>query len=138
MSGRWRLQVWIAPLVAACGGVWLGAQVPAPASPGGGPAAGLDRAAQVEFLRTARVTRSQTLSTGVTSPFRLTLTDGTVTHDASFQSVNERAVQANFGARGVEFNFARLASLQPGGLPDCRHARARRHDAGDRAPHLER
>lgn len=121
MSGRWRMQVWIAPLVAACGGVWLGAQVPAPASPGGGPAAGLDRAAQVEFLRTARVTRSQTLSTGVTSPFRLTLTDGTVTHDASFQSVNERASQANFGARGVEFNFAdshhfNLAAFQLAGM----------------------
>ncbi len=81
----------------------------------------LDRAAQAEFLRTAKVIRSQTLSTGVTSPFRLTLTDGTVTHDASFQSVNERATQANFGARGVEFNFAdshhfNLAAFQIAGL----------------------
>ncbi len=66
----------------------------------------LDRSAQAEFLRTAKIVRSVELSTGVTRPYRLTLTDGTVTHDASFQSVNERATQANFGARGVEFNFA--------------------------------
>lgn len=65
-----------------------------------------DVAARAEFLRTARVVRSVGLATGVTSPYRLTLTDGVVTHYASFQSVNERVGKADFGARGVEFNFA--------------------------------
>jgi len=65
----------------------------------------LPREAQTEFLRTARVIGSRGLSSGVTSPDRLTLTDGVVTHDAAFQSVNERRSQADFGARGVEYNF---------------------------------
>lgn len=78
-------------------------------------------AARAEFLRTARVIRSQGLSTGVTSPYRLTLTDGVTTHDASFQSVDERADKADFGARGVEFNFAdshhfNLAAYQIAGM----------------------
>ncbi len=88
--------------MAVCAGGVVRGQAPATAS----AAATLDRPAQAEFLRTAKVIRSVGLSTGVTSPFRLTLSDGAVTHDASFQSVNERASQANFGARGVEFNFA--------------------------------
>ncbi len=69
------------------------------------PAATLPREAQAEFLRTAKVIRSRGLSSGVTSPYRLTLSDGVVTHDAAFQSVNERRNQADFGTRGVEFNF---------------------------------
>jgi len=106
------------------GAIWLlaamfsgaaAAQTPAP------PSSTLDVAARAEFLRTARVIRSQGLTTGVTSPFRLTLTDGTVTHDASFQSVNERVTKADFGARGVEFNFAdshhfNLAAYQVAGM----------------------
>ena len=34
--------------------------------------------------------RSRQLSRGITAPWRLTLTDGTLTHDAAFQSVDER------------------------------------------------
>ena len=68
-------------------------------------AATLDRSAQAEFLRTAVVIRSRQLSSGVTSPFRLTLDAGGVVHDAAFQSINERRTQADFGARGVEVNF---------------------------------
>jgi hypothetical protein len=66
----------------------------------------LDAAAQVEFLRSAKVIRSRGIGKGVTAPTRLTLSDGTVTHDAAFQSVYERKAQADFGNRGVEFNFA--------------------------------
>lgn len=81
----------------------------------------LPRDQQAEFLRTAKVVRSRTLSTGVTSPYRLTLSDGTVTHDAAFQSIDERRNQADFGSRGVEFNFAdshhfNLAAFQIAGL----------------------
>ena len=66
----------------------------------------LDVAAQAEFLRTAKVIRSRTISRGVTAPQRLTLTDGRITHDAAFQSINERRSQADFGSKGIEFNFA--------------------------------
>ena len=59
----------------------------------------LDRVAQAEFLRTAKVMRSRQLSSGVTSPYRLTLNAGSVVHDAAFQSINERRTQADFGAR---------------------------------------
>src|SRR6266852_3980499 len=43
------------------------------------------------FLLTAKVVKSQQSSIGITQPWRLTLTDGTVTHDASFQAVDEHA-----------------------------------------------
>ena len=69
-------------------------------------AAVLDVEAQAEFLRTAKVIRSRTISKGVTAPQRLTLTDGQITHDAAFQSIYERRSQMDFGAKGVEFNFA--------------------------------
>ncbi len=69
------------------------------------PAVALDRAAQAEFLRTAKVIRSRQLSSGVTSPYRLTLDSGGVVHDAAFQSISERRTQADFGARGIELNF---------------------------------
>lgn len=42
------------------------------------------------FLRTARVVRARGLDKGVTRPVRLTLSDGTLTHDAVFQAVDER------------------------------------------------
>lgn len=78
---------------------WAQGLAAAPAAPKLGPAA------QAEFLRTAKVIRSRQLSSGVTSPYRLTLSDGVVTHDAGFQSVDERRAQADFGNRGVEYNF---------------------------------
>ncbi len=66
----------------------------------------VDVAEQMEFLRSAKVVRSRSIGKGVTVPQRLTLTDGTYTHDAAFQSVYERRAQADFGPKGVEFNFA--------------------------------
>ena len=41
------------------------------------------------FLLTAKVVGSKQTGKGVTSTWRLTLWDGTMTHDASFQAVNE-------------------------------------------------
>ncbi|MBP7777555.1 MAG: hypothetical protein KA371_10535 [Acidobacteria bacterium] len=76
------------------------------APPAGGPAPNaLDVAAKTHFLQTARVVRSRSIGQGVTSPWRLTLSDGVVTHDAAFQSIDERKAIANFGPRGQEFNF---------------------------------
>ncbi|MGD9902321.1 MAG: hypothetical protein AB7U83_02530 [Vicinamibacterales bacterium] len=84
----------------------VGAQPAAPPNALASSQTALSPAAQAEFLRTARVVRSRSIGRGVTVPLRLTLTDGTLTHDAAFQSVYERRAQADFGPKGVEFNFA--------------------------------
>ena len=42
-----------------------------------------------EFLLKAKVVGSRQTSKGVTSPWRLTLSDGTLRHDAAFQSIDE-------------------------------------------------
>jgi len=60
---------------------------------------------QEEFLLNAKVTRSQRIGKGKTNPYRLTLTDGTITHDASFQSVFERENYKKFGDGSVEINY---------------------------------
>jgi hypothetical protein len=46
---------------------------------------------QREFLATARITGSRPIGKGVTGSLRLTLTDGTLTHDAGFQTIEMRA-----------------------------------------------
>lgn len=46
---------------------------------------------QREFLRTARVVEAQPIGRGVTGSLRLTLSDGITTHDAAFQSIDDRA-----------------------------------------------
>jgi hypothetical protein len=58
-----------------------------------------------EFLQTAEVINSKPSSKGVTHPFRLTLSNGTITHDASFQPINEHASQMKLESGHVEFNF---------------------------------
>ena len=45
---------------------------------------------QAQFLRTARVVSRKNIPKGVTRPVRLTLTDGTLTHDAAFSAVDEQ------------------------------------------------
>jgi hypothetical protein len=56
------------------------------------------------FLLTAKVVKSQRSSIGITHPWRLTLTDGTVTHDASFQAVDEHAAMKQLST-GTEVGF---------------------------------
>jgi len=56
------------------------------------------------FLLTAKVVKSQRSSIGITHPWRLTLTDGTVTHDASFQAVDEHEAMKQLSA-GTEVGF---------------------------------
>jgi hypothetical protein len=62
-----------------------------------------------EFLKTARVTRTRSTSKGITAPKRVTLSDGVITHDAVFQSVDEHQTVASLGGGGrqatTEFNF---------------------------------
>lgn len=73
------------------------------------PSAALTRAEMRDFLLTAKIIRSRDTSKGVTSPKRLTLTNGTLTHDAAFQAVDERQTVANLKGGGrsaaIEMNF---------------------------------
>jgi hypothetical protein len=56
------------------------------------------------FLLTAKVVKSRHSDKGITNPWRLTLTDGTVTHDASFQAVDEHKPLMQL-ASGTEMGF---------------------------------
>jgi hypothetical protein len=57
-----------------------------------------------QFLLTAKVVDSKQGGKGITHPWRLTLTDGTVTHDASFQAIDEHKPVMQLAA-GTELNF---------------------------------
>lgn len=57
------------------------------------------------FLQTAKVIKDQPSSKGVTHPSRLTLSDGTITHDASFQAIEEHKPEKKFENGKVEFGF---------------------------------
>jgi hypothetical protein len=59
---------------------------------------------QEAFLKNARVVRTRSASKGVTNTLRATLSDGTVTHDASIQTIDE-SMQVFQSKQGVEFNF---------------------------------
>jgi hypothetical protein len=58
-----------------------------------------------EFLRTAKVIASKQTSDGITSPYRLTLTDGTITHDAGFNYVDISKTSETFDDGHTELNF---------------------------------
>lgn len=59
-----------------------------------------------QFLLTAKVVKSEEIGKGVTHPWRLTLSDGSFTHDASFQDIDVRTQEAGFAGGGRELNFA--------------------------------
>ena len=58
-----------------------------------------------EFLQTAEVIKSKSSSKGITHPSRLTLSNGTITHDASFQTIDEHKAENKFENGRVELNF---------------------------------
>jgi len=64
----------------------------------------LTRAQKTAFLKTAKVVRSRSAPRGITETLRLTLSDGTLTHDASFQSIDESKLQFQSNL-GTEMNF---------------------------------
>ena len=80
------------------------AQVAAPA-----PSAELSVDQIRVFLKTAKVTKTRSTDKGVTAPKRLTLSDGTITHDAVFQAIDDHQHVANLGGGGrqasTELNF---------------------------------
>jgi hypothetical protein len=57
-----------------------------------------------QFLLTAKIVHSQEAKKGITHTLRLTLSDGTVTHDASFQSIDEHKATMPLPT-GTELNF---------------------------------
>jgi hypothetical protein len=57
-----------------------------------------------QFLLTANVVHSQQAKKGITHTSRLTLSDGTITHDASFQPIDEHKEEVKL-ASGTELNF---------------------------------
>jgi len=57
------------------------------------------------FLQNAKVIKEKPSSKGVTHPWRLTLSDGAITHDASFQSIDERTPAKKFESGKLEFGF---------------------------------
>jgi hypothetical protein len=65
----------------------------------------LTREQMAHFLLTAKVIGHKGLSKGVTSPARLTLSDGTLTHDAAFSRVNEHKPIMQFPGGRTELDF---------------------------------
>jgi hypothetical protein len=57
-----------------------------------------------EFLKKAKVVSTKGSKKGVTNTVRATLTDGTITHDASIQRIDEEKARFETAA-GSEFNF---------------------------------
>ena len=58
-----------------------------------------------QFLLTAEIVDARPIGKGVTNPWRLTLSDGTLTHDAAFQSIDVRKPVARV-SRKAELLFA--------------------------------
>ena len=58
-----------------------------------------------QFLQTANVIKSKPSPRGVTHPLRLTLSNGAITHDASFQAVDEHKPKMDLGNGRVETDF---------------------------------
>lgn len=90
----------------------LASVVPAPSyaqTVAAAPAPQLTVEQMKDFLKTAKIVRSRTTSKGVTAPKRLTLTNGTITNDAVFQSVDDSQMVAKLSGGGrsatTEMNF---------------------------------
>ncbi len=58
-----------------------------------------------QFLLNARVISARHSDKGITHPYRLTLSDGAMTHDASFEVVDEHKPQVVLSTGQVESNF---------------------------------
>ena len=58
-----------------------------------------------QFLLTAKVVQIRRTPKGITSPYRLTLRNGSLTHDAAFQAIDERKMRMDFATGRSELNF---------------------------------
>jgi hypothetical protein len=69
------------------------------------PAPALSREQMEHFLATAKVVGHHGIDKGVTNPIRLTLSDGTLTHDAAFTYVDEHRAVMELDNGRTEMNF---------------------------------
>jgi hypothetical protein len=71
------------------------------------PSQSLSPEQRAAFLGSATIVNAVPIGKGVTKPFRLTLSDGRITHDAAFQSVDrEKPISQHTGRDGkLEFKF---------------------------------
>jgi hypothetical protein len=58
-----------------------------------------------EFLLTAKIVSAKESGKGITHPIRLTLSDGKLTHDASFQAIDEHKSNVQMASGRTEMNF---------------------------------
>jgi hypothetical protein len=65
----------------------------------------LTRAQMADFLLHAKIFKRQALSKGITKPTKVTLSDGTIMHDAVFQSVDQTIQRQQFVDGRVEMYF---------------------------------
>jgi hypothetical protein len=68
-------------------------------------AASLSKDAIKQFLLTAKIINVKDSSKGITHPLRLTLSDGKITHDASYQAVDEHKGMVQLPNGHAEMNF---------------------------------
>jgi hypothetical protein len=93
----------LAPLVLT---LTLTAQAAAPAATTvPAPESSLSSDQMTHFLETAKVVGHHGINKGITNPIRLTLSDGTVTHDAAFTYVNEHRAVMQLDSGRTELNF---------------------------------
>jgi len=90
---RWRVLILAAMVCLACALYAVAADEPT-----------LSKEQIKQFLLNAKVVNSREAKKGITGTQRLTLSDGTVTHDASFQSIDEHKPVKQL-AMGTELNF---------------------------------
>ncbi len=58
-----------------------------------------------QFLQTAEIIKSAPSRKGATHPWRLTLSNGTIAHDAAFQTVDEHKAEMTLESGKVELGF---------------------------------
>lgn len=58
-----------------------------------------------QFLRTAKIVGAKESTKGITHPTRLTLSDGNLTHDASYQSIDAHKATTQMASGRTEMNF---------------------------------
>src|SRR4051812_2019024 len=98
-AGIGQAAFWVAVL-------WLAvAPIPASAGQAATESPTLSREEATHFLATAKIVKGKDISKGVTHPSRVTLSDGTTTHDASFSAIDERKAIERFDSGKMELDF---------------------------------
>jgi hypothetical protein len=102
-----RFQAWSrrTGLVAGCLLACLGAALPAQGPPTAGTPSGMSEDQEAAFLLHAKVIASTKEQTGKTGAYHVTLSDGKLTHDGSFQPIDERKNMMQFADGRAEINF---------------------------------